>query len=369
MKPHPPGTTILAARQARWRRQRFRTMAVIVMVAAVVAVLVAIRTDPSTTFAAVDPENLPVAPPVPELAATGWINSAPLTSDVLVGKVVLYDFWTYSCVNCVRTIPHLRSWHERYRDDGLVVVGVHTPEFAFEKDRGNVEGAMARLGVTWPVALDEERNIWNAFRNQGWPSKYVTDRTGALRYLHFGEGRYTETEDVLRHLLDVPDDAPRAERPSRGGGDEPDYGDVTAETHLGTLRGTVALDGSHDYDDAAGPPDLGDVRFAGVWEGDRERVQAGEAGATMSLAYRAREVNVVMAARDGRVDVVVELDGYPVPKALRTSQTQVDGQGRTFVRVVEDDLYRLVAGESVGRHVIRLTPQAAGLAAYAFTFG
>ena len=152
----------------------------------------------------------PTSGPAPALEAKGWINSPPLTPSALTGKVVLYDIWTYSCINCVRTFPYVRAWYDRYRADGLVVVGVHSPEFDFEKVHGNVEDAVKRLNVTWPVALDDDLTIWNAFDNQYWPADYVADRTGELRYSHFGEGDYTNTENVLRTLLGVAPSSPRA---------------------------------------------------------------------------------------------------------------------------------------------------------------
>ena len=125
---------------------------------------------------------------------------------------MLYDFWTYSCINCVRTFPYVRAWYDRYRADGLVVIGVHSPEFDFEKVHSNVEAAVKRLDVTWPVALDDDMTIWNAFDNQYWPADYIADRTGHLRYTHFGEGDYDNTENVMRTLLGVPASTPRADK-------------------------------------------------------------------------------------------------------------------------------------------------------------
>ena len=146
---------------------------------AVVAVAVAARSDPSTVATPVDVKNLPVGPTGPALqGGHGWINSPGVTAADLKDKVVIYDFWTYSCVNCVRTLPHLEAWYARYAKDGLVVVGVHSPEFDFEKNHDNVRAAVKRLGVNYPVVLDDDMNIWNEFGNQYWPEKYVTDRPG-----------------------------------------------------------------------------------------------------------------------------------------------------------------------------------------------
>ena len=339
--------------------------AALVAVAAA-AVVVAARTPPPAL--AGNPNRLPVGPPAPELHAKGWINSAPLTARELAGKVVVYDFWTYSCINCVRTLPYLRSWYDRYARDGLVVIGVHSPEFSFEKDHGNVEAAVDRLQVTWPVALDDEKRIWDDFGNRYWPAKFVTDRQGRFRYFHPGEGAYRETEDVLRALLGVAGEAPRAAAPVTAKPPAADR-EVTPETYLGTLRSDVAVEGRHDYPDGTAPaPDH--VRLVGAWDADGERVRSATPGASIVLAYRAREVNLVMAATAGRpVDVVVEVDGKPLPPEFRTAQTQVDGTGRTSVRVSASDLYRLVLGPRWGRHTLRLTALASGLDAFAFTFG
>jgi thiol-disulfide isomerase/thioredoxin len=175
------------------------------LVISVMAVLVASGADPAEVGQPVDVDDLPVLAddvPGPD-QADGWIGSEPLTRASLAGSVVVYDFWTYSCVNCVRTLPHLAAWYDRYQADGLVIVGVHSPEFEFEKDRGNVERAVGDLEVDWPVALDPERRVWNAFSNRYWPAKYVVDRDGRLRYVHYGEGAYDETEREIQELLGV----------------------------------------------------------------------------------------------------------------------------------------------------------------------
>ena len=166
-------------------------LALALVVVAVIGVVVASNANPSKVTGSVDVAHLPVGPTPPGLGdAKGWINSQPLTPAALKGKVVVYDFWTYSCVNCVRTLPYLRSWYDRYAKDGLVVVGVHSPEFDFEKDHDNVRRAVQRLHVDYPVALDDDMAIWDAFGNQYWPEKYVVDREGHLRYEHIGEGGY-----------------------------------------------------------------------------------------------------------------------------------------------------------------------------------
>jgi thiol-disulfide isomerase/thioredoxin len=139
--------------------------------------------------------------PDPVSASAQWLNSPPLTSEDLRGKVVLVEFWTYGCVNCQHTLPYVKAWSAKYRPDGLLVIGVHTPEFAFEKDRGNVERAVRDLGITYPVVMDNQYEIWNAYKNTYWPAQYLMDAQGRLRHQHFGEGAYRETERMIQTLL------------------------------------------------------------------------------------------------------------------------------------------------------------------------
>ena len=191
-------------------RRKYLILFGVLAVLAVGAIAVAANSDPTDVATPLDVHHLPVGPAVPAVsAAEGWINSKPLSPAALRGKVVLYDFWTYSCVNCVRAIPHVRALYDRYARDGLVVVGIHSPEFDFEKDHANVRAAVKRLGVDYPVALDDDMAIWTAFENQYWPAHYIADRTGHLRAAGVGEGNYAETENVVRALLGVKASAPR----------------------------------------------------------------------------------------------------------------------------------------------------------------
>ena len=376
-----------AARLRRWdvarstataptrSRRKYALFAIGLAVIAIAAVAVASGSNPNTVAGAVDVKNLPVGPVVATLdGGKGWVNSPGLTSAELKNKVVVYDFWTYSCVNCVRTLPHLEAWYARYARDGLVVVGVHSPEFDFEKNHDNVRAAVKRLGVNYPVVFDDDMTIWNDFGNQYWPEKYVTDRSGHLRYQHIGEGGYAETEDVLRELLGVKKSAPRAKPVSEGHvGNTPTQADaVTGETYLGLDRGTAnAQAGSVTYPEPSGLQS-GDARLVGPWTAAGQNVTADAAGASIVLDYHAREVNLVMAtaAAGGQpVDVTVEVDGKPLPPEDRTAETMVDAQGATFVRVTSSDLYRLVLGPAIADHTLRLTARAPGLQAFAFTFG
>jgi cytochrome c biogenesis protein CcdA/thiol-disulfide isomerase/thioredoxin len=282
-----------------------------------------------------------------------WLNTPgerALSLAKLRGKVVLVDFWTYSCINCIRTLPHVEAWHERYAGSGLVIVGVHSPEFAFEHELGNVRTQARKLGVTYPIALDNAFATWRAYGNRYWPAKYLIDSRGHVRYAHFGEGSYEETERAVRSLLtertldlptpiDVPDPTPD--------------GVLTPETYLGYER----LDryvGSplRPREDAAYEPaealDVSEFSLAGSWRIEAEHARASE-GARLLLRFRARQVHLVLAGR-GAVTVLV------------------DGQRQSSVHVVEDRLYTLADLPEPGEHLLelRLTP---GLEAYAFTFG
>lgn len=354
-------------------RRKYVVLFVALAVFAVAGIVVAGQSSPTSVAGSTDVSHLPVGPPPPALTdAKAWLNSTPLTPTNLQGKVVVYDFWTYSCVNCVRSLPYLRSWYDRYRQDGLVVVGIHSPEFDFEKDHGNVASAVKHLNVDYPVALDDDMAIWNQFGAMYWPEKWIADRQGRLRYQDIGEGQYSTTEDVLRKLLGVPTSAPRAQTVRAGElGTPPQQPQgVTQETYLGLDHGTAgAQPGIVTYPDP-GSLRSGDARLVGPWLGSGQQVQAATPGAAVVLTYRARAVNLVMAtATGGPIDVTVELDGKPLPAADRTSQTMVDAQGSTFVRISGSDLYRLVLTPSIEDHTLRLTARAAGLQAFAFTFG
>ena len=292
----------------------------------------------------------PTAPPAPELQGIlEWINSAPLSLSALRGRVVLVDFWTYSCINCLRTLPHLKDWDRAYRDDGLTIVGVHAPEFAFEREPDNVRAAVRKLGIRYPVALDNDFVTWSAYSNQYWPAKYLIDRTGRVRFVHFGEGEYEETERLIRRYLgNTARDRITAIR------DTTPSGPLTPESYLGYERlarfiGSRVVPGHESvyrFPQHLGPDQLA---YAGRLTVEPERIVAAR-GARLRLRFTAREVNLVLGGQ-GRVDVF--LDGR------RRSSADVGGEPR---------LYRLLALPELreGLLELRFTP---GLAAYAFTFG
>ena len=292
--------------------------------------------------------------PAPEFRAIErWLNSEPLTMAGLRGKVVLIDFWTYSCINCLRTLPHVRAWDESYRDDGLVIVGVHAPEFAFERDPDNVRRAVGDLGVEYPVAIDNAFATWEAWGNRYWPAKYFVDRRGRLRYVHVGEGDYEESERVIRLLLEEDE----GDLVSEEIADETPTGAQTPETYLGYQRldryvgSGITPDREADYSIPEYVP-LHGVAYGGRWRVEDERIVAGE-HARLRLRFHANDVFLVLGAGEGPGTVEVLLDGRPAG----------------VVRVTVDDLYtlaRLPGGKADHDLELRFSP---GVEAYAFTFG
>jgi cytochrome c biogenesis protein CcdA/thiol-disulfide isomerase/thioredoxin len=305
--------------------------------------------------------------PAPAFTGLGrWFNSRPLTLRALRGRVVLVDFWTYTCINCLRTLPHLIAWDRTYRQDGLTIVGVHTPEFGFEHDAGNVAAAIRREGIAYPVAQDNEMATWDAFENLYWPAEYLIDAAGHVRHVHFGEGDYDATEAAIRALL--------REAGARPGGDSRPAQDVvpsegtTPETYLGLARAEgyspPAWPGTRRY--AATPDDrLGPHRFTlgGTWTLSLARAVAGE-DATLTGHVIAKDVYLVLSPpRRGAGTVQVVLDGRPI--AADAAGGDVHGSD---VRVTSQRLYHLVSLPGVETHLLSLR-FSRGVAGYAFTFG
>jgi thiol-disulfide isomerase/thioredoxin len=292
---------------------------------------------------------LPFYGKAPPLSPSGrWFNSKPLTIARLRGKVVLLDFWTYSCINCLRTLPHLESWYRRYHSDGLVILGVHTPEFAFEHVPSNVGAAVKRLGIRYPVVQDNAYGTWNNYSNSYWPAEYLIDRSGRVRAYHFGEGDYGTSEQNIRTLLGL---GPAAHPASNA----MPTGTLTPESYLGYQRldpsryvGTpLAGDKLKTYAGAKRVP-ADSLAYSGAWKVEGERIVAGK-DAGLTLHFRARDVYLVLGGR-GSVSTAID--------------------GRQTGRVVVDayKLYTLKRGRSIsdGLLALRFTP---GVQAYAFTFG
>lgn len=312
--------------------------------------------------------KLPVLGKAPEFVGTErWFNTPggkPLTLKGLRGRVVLVDFWTYSCINCIRTLPYLEAWDRRYRRDGLTIVGVHTPEFPFEREAGNVEAAIVEDGIRYPVAQDNEQRTWNAYRNQYWPAEYFIDARGNVRYVHFGEGEYGEKEKVIRSLL--AEAGHRVGRRMSGAhGIEPSPNLTTPETYLGVARAERFTDptlspGLHDFH---APPRVPPNEFAlrGPWRIGFHSATA--AGGSLELNFGARHVYLVLGSVGGSRRMKVLLDGRPIPADVAGSDVHAG-----TVTVDSQRLYELVDLPRVGHHVLRLEPET-GVMGYAFTFG
>ena len=312
---------------------------------------------PAAVAAGSSPDRLRNYGPAPDFAKiTKWINtpgSRPLTLPRLRGKVVLVDFWTYSCVNCIRTLPYLKAWYARYHRDGLVIVGVHTPEFAFEHVVSNVQRAVREHGIRYPVAVDDRYGTWDAWANQYWPADYLIDRNGDVRDAHFGEGGYTQTQGDIRKLLGQKASGPMAQAK---GAITPSTQVETPETYLGTYRAqayTQALQPNTDDDygaPAAVPTNA--VELAGHWRVESHQIVAG-AGAKLLFEYVAPRIYLVAAPpKTGPVTLGVSVDGSP----------------NAAVRVPDDDLYQLAHMPTAGPHKLVLSVPT-GTSLYSFTFG
>ena len=323
-------------------------------------------------------EELPVEDLVPSLSgAQDWLNSKPLTLDELKGKVVLVDFWTYSCINCLRSIPYVRAWAEKYRDHGLVVIGVHAPEFAFERNVENVKNAVTTLKIGYPVAIDNDYKIWRAFENEYWPAHYFIDAKGKVRHHHFGEGEYAESERIIQKLLAdagdqrVPADVVAVN--ASGAEAASAKADVESpETYIGYNRidhfvspGGVVQDTGHVY--AAGSPQLNEWSLAGNWTIGNERALLNEKDGSIVYRFHARDLHLVLGpAADGNpVRFKVTIDGKP-PGASHGVDVDSEGQGV----VTAQRLYQLVRDPGpVVDHSFEIRFLDSGVQAYAFTFG
>jgi thiol-disulfide isomerase/thioredoxin len=311
--------------------------------------------------------NLPNLGKAPEITGIDhWLNSEPLTLASLHGKVVLVDFWTYSCINCIRTLPYLESWYQKYAAEGFVIIGVHAPEFAFEHDTGNVQSAIARFGITYPVAQDNEFKTWGAYSNEYWPAHYLIDANGNIRAEHFGEGAYAETDAQIRALLA---EAGKAALPTSttGDGPVPIADGQTPETYLGSNRtsdfaGSYPGDGSHDL---TFPTSLQTNEWAldGKWDISSQFVTTQAAGGKLELRFRARDVYLVMSAPSA-VTARVVVTGASTA-AVQTEDVSSSGE----LTVSTARLYHLVHLPDQEQATVTLAFDAAGVQVFAFTFG
>ncbi len=308
-----------------------------------------------------------------------WLNSPALKMSRLKGKIVLIDFWTYSCVNCLRTLPYLKKWHERYKDQGLVIIGVHTPEFKFEGNKKEVVEAVKRLEIPYPVVLDSDYAIWKAYTNKWWPRKFLVDHHGIVIYDHVGEGGYAETEQAIQKALQEigAEDLPDIE-PDMSVGGNICYR-TTPERYLGFLRAAygnaqqlipneeVAYTDEKEYIDDK-------IYLHGHWNVTGEYAQHSRKTAIhneyLALKYGAFSVNLVMTTeKGGSARLELELDGQPLPEDMAGKDVRVQKDGRTIVTVREARMYNLVDSDTYHRGVLKIKTKSDNVRMYAFTFG
>ena len=322
--------------------------------------------------------NLPVEGLAPSLnGAVEWLNSSPLTTEQLRGKVVLIDFWTYSCINCIRTVPYVRAWAEKYKDQGLVVIGVHAPEFAFEKKISNVKKAVNDFKISYPVAIDNDYKIWRAFENSYWPAHYLIDAKGEIRYQHFGEGNYRQTEQAIQDLLREAGNKMTSTAPvtpdAKGAEAGPDLKNIrSGETYLGYQRAAsfvspepLLADTPNVY--SINEPGLNEWGLSGTWTVGAEQAVLDQPDGSIVYRFSARDVHLVLGsgAAGKPIRFQVTIDGK-APGPSHGADTNADGHGT----VTTTKLYQLVRQSGdVEERTFEIRFLDPGVEAYAFTFG
>jgi len=381
--------------------------------------------QPAPTTQPAAPETAPAKQmEMPEFAGIAlWLNSEPLTKEALKGKVVLVDFWTYSCVNCVRTLPYLKEWYKKYKDRGFVIIGVHSPEFDFEKDPSNVKAAIQKLGIPYPVALDNQMATWAAYQNNVWPAHYFIDATGKVRHIHLGEGEYDKSEQMIQKLLtEAMELAKNAASRSAAQGGQPESQPTTMptaetrpESQPETKPGPRGKKGKRaaapetqpkpetrpaekappplpelskmtpnvDFSQIKSPEtylgllrrerlvtsgrpiEMNEWMFDGKWRTEGDRIVLAEGTGKILFRFNATKVNLVMTPTAGGVQAVVKIDGVVVPQP----QAGADVKNGT-VMITEPRMYELInLGTQGSEHIIEIEFLNPGAAAYAFTFG
>ena len=353
---------------------------------------------PTPAVAATPPAPVADGPIAPELVGTQeWTNSEPLKIGDLRGQVVLIDFWTYTCVNCIRTLPFLKIWHSKYADDGLVIIGVHTPEFRFEHDIDNVRQAISDYGIGWPIVQDNDYETWRAFNNRYWPAKYLIDKDGVIRYQHFGEGAYDETEEMIRKLL--------AETGANLSATEPLYAsnqtldqafkntigaEITAELYGGYERGCglyslysnshvanseycKSKDMTAMYSDTGSREDH-KLYLQGSWLAEEESLRHGAETTDyedyMLLRFSAKSVNIVLTPEKAEpFKVQVTLDGEYLNEFNKGEDVVIEEDGKSYLVVDKPRLYAVVEAPEYSTYDLKLSSNSSDFALYAFTFG
>lgn len=306
----------------------------------------------------VDKSDLPNLGKAPELSSIkGWINTEPFNISNLRGKVVLVDFWTYSCINCIRTLPYTEEWYNKYRDKGLVIIGVHTPEFEFEKDYSNVKMAVEKYGIKYPVVLDNEYGTWLAFKNNYWPREYLIDRNGTIRHDHIGEGGYDETEEAIQELLGVSTQMSNISSTVN-------FSQIgTPELYVGYNRGNIGNKEGYSPEQVVNYStpkfdSLNIVYLSGKWLNQEDKLVAA-GNASVFLIYKAKDVNIVAG---GNATIRIVLDN-------QTLEEEYYGKdGNSNVKIGERRLYNIVSAPDYSSHLVEIRAQE-GFEIYTFTFG
>jgi thiol-disulfide isomerase/thioredoxin len=315
--------------------------------------------------------------PAPNIQGiSGWINSQPLNISQLRGKVVLVDFWTYSCINCIREIPHLNAWYSEYGKDGLVIIGVSTPEFQFEHNYSNVLDAVRRFGIEYPVALDNNYSTWDAYGNEYWPAEYLIDANGSIRYVVLGEGGYNTTEQVIRELLvsagySVPSystNVPLGVNFSEIGSPEMylGYQEIASGrvNYIGNANGLHPNE-AFDYS-LPNASQLNTIYLGGEWYSAPDSIIA-ENRSVMFLRYSAKDVNIVASGNGANTSIVVKLDGANLTQGYLGSDDRISN-GTAVVSIGPSRLYNIVSAQSYGTHTLEIEA-GRGFRIYTFTFG
>jgi len=305
-----------------------------------------------------------------------YLNTTPeQLKEEMKGKVILYDIWTYSCINCIRTLPYITAWNEKYSDEGLLIIGIHSPEFEFEKDKRNVEAAIQKYGITYPVVMDNDWETWKAFENRYWPRKYVADHEGYIRYDHIGEGNYQETEKIIQQLLEERSLALGMQVASA----EPlvdieefehtsfrtpelyfGYQFAQGRNQLGSIEG-FSQDKIVKYQEP-GSLDLHKFYLVGEWENRKDSMKLVSDSGSIKILYHAKEVNIVTA---NQADLEIFLDGKPVSEEFAGT----DLESGNKLRVTEPDLYNIINSPSSGTHELEIKINQKDFEIYTFTFG
>ena len=319
-------------------------------------------------------------PLLPGFGTNAWINGNPEVLNNLKGKVVMIDFWEYTCVNCLLTMPYVNTWYNRYSDKGLVIIGVHSPEYVFGRERENIVSAVRKFGIKYPVVMDNDYIFWNIFENKYWPSKYIFDQNGILRYVSIGEGNYGNTETMIQKLLweiNSNKTLPEIMDPIRNSDRK---GAVcyliTPETYLGYNRGEIGNTGGYNLDSHAKYTqpksiEIDTFYLSGRWDAEPDYVRfTGSPGlGRVLMNYIAAEVNVVIKPEnETNFKVYVYQDGKPVPLSDRGSDINVEKNGKTYILINEARMYQIIKNNIFGRHILTLESSISSFAVYEFSF-